>query len=316
MRAARLAAPLDDRFQQFHAAAAVPDEVVVDHEGRTAPAPPAQILQLGHELGGRLRARPATVQRHDVAELAVVRATPARLHRHGRVGAHVDQVPARPRGQGEVGKAAGLVERLDAVRLHVGHEVAGEFLGLPHHDMVHAEGVRGLGGEQRPAADDGLARGMNALHQRGHGVPVDQHRADQHVVGPADVVVREIAGVGVDEAQIPLRRQHPGNGEQTQRRIRGALAHEPQGVTQGPEGFRCTRFHEEDLHTLNVRQFCVFGSSIGGSPALVSLPFTSGSFAAKKSSALRWAPAISRSKCGRRWSWLSLGRPEYIATAA
>ena len=121
-------------------------------------------------------------------------------------------------------------------------------LGLAENEMLNLREGLVSGGEERSAGDDRFALGQAAGHDVAHRLLVDDHGADQDIIGPAQVRVLEPFDVHVHQAQVPIRRQHGGHGEQAQRREGGALGHEPQHVFETPERVGRLRADEKDLH--------------------------------------------------------------------
>src|SRR5271166_2476985 len=86
--------PLDQRRQQLLLKRVfVADEIVVHEEDRPAPANPAETIQLCDHLRLRLGARPMPEHRGDVAEFAIERAAPRKLHAHRSIALQVCQLP-------------------------------------------------------------------------------------------------------------------------------------------------------------------------------------------------------------------------------
>ena len=72
--------------------------------------------------------------------------------------------------------------------------------------------------------------------------------ADHHEVRPAQIGVLEPLDVQVHEPQIPIAREHGGDGEQAQWRERGPLGNEAQYMFETPERIRRLRTDEENIH--------------------------------------------------------------------
>jgi hypothetical protein len=84
--------PGGDDGQQAHRLAPVADKVVVDQEHRASPAKLVQAVELAEHLSVGLGTRGAAEEMGDVAELAVERAAPRELERHGTVGLKIDEI--------------------------------------------------------------------------------------------------------------------------------------------------------------------------------------------------------------------------------
>ena len=122
--------PVDELPQQRLGLLLVADEVVVDDEDHVLPSAQAEFFQLGDQLGGRLGARHAAVHDDDVAELAIERAAPRELDRHGDIVAEVDQIPAGRRHASDVGPARRGVGGADRPAAHVFDDLRHEVFGF------------------------------------------------------------------------------------------------------------------------------------------------------------------------------------------
>ena len=74
------------------------------------------------------------------------------------------------------------------------------------------------------------------------------HAADEHVVGPRQILIGERAHVEIDQALVPLGGQHGRNGQQAQRRRDGFLAHELERVLETPERVGELGIDQQDIH--------------------------------------------------------------------
>jgi hypothetical protein len=91
----------------------------------------------------------------------------------------------------------------------------------PHHDRL----------ARRPATRDQLVRR----------IPLGDHPADEHHVGPSQVFRAQRPHVHIHQALRPRFRQHRGHRQQAQRRERGSFVDEFQGVLETPECVRKLR---------------------------------------------------------------------------
>ena len=98
-----------------------------------------------------------------------------------------------------------------------------------------------LDGEQRPARHDRLAGRAATGDEFVRRVSLSNHPADEHEVGPRQVLLAQFPHVHIHQTLPPLLRQHCGHGEQSQRRQRSFLADEFQGVLETPERVRKLR---------------------------------------------------------------------------
>ena len=102
--------------------------------------------------------------------------------------------------------------------------------------------------EQRSARHHGLARRPAACDQGACGIPLGNHRADEHDLGPGQIPLTQLPHVYIHQPLHPGLRQHRGHGQQAQRRQRGALVDELQGMLETPERVRKLGVHQENLH--------------------------------------------------------------------
>src|SRR5208282_2075985 len=132
---ARVPPPLDHGAKKGLGARFVADEVVVDDEHRVLPAHAAKGLQFFHKLRGRLGPRHPAVHHDDVAELAIVGASPRILRGHRYVAAHADEVVARYRSVVQPGESGGAIDALQGARLEVRNQLGYDILGLAKHKV-------------------------------------------------------------------------------------------------------------------------------------------------------------------------------------
>ena len=77
---------------------------------------------------------------------------------------------------------------------------------------------------------------------------MDDHGADHDIISPAQIAVLEALDVQIDQLKLPIRRQHRGDGEQTERGKSGALGDEAQDVLEAPERIRVLRINQQYPH--------------------------------------------------------------------
>jgi hypothetical protein len=215
-----------------------------------SPAEPRQPIQLGDHLRGGLGAGPMSEQGGDVAELAVERATARELNAHARVAPQVGQFPHGRRRVVEVGHS---VRRIHAPgqprsksRRNSGSVASASFSTK----VVNLGKLLVFECEQRAARHDRFARGAATRDRlmrrlRWAIMPLTNTRSAQ-----ARSPRAQPAHVHVHQAFAPGLRQHPGHGQQAQRRQRGALADELQGVLEAPERVRELRVEQQHIHAL------------------------------------------------------------------
>ena len=152
------------------------------HPRRTQP------VQFGNQLRRRFGAGHAPVHHDDVAKFAIERAAARELHGHGDVIPEMDEVPARHGRVRDVRPVRGAINGLQSSALHVGHDLRHEFLGLAQDEMPDFRERLMAGGEQRPARDDGFLQGRAPGDDFADGFLLHEHRADQHVIRPAQIL--------------------------------------------------------------------------------------------------------------------------------
>ena len=245
-------APLRNRRQQDFGARLVANEIVVDDEHSIAPARRVQLVELGQHLRDGFRARTASIDFDDVAELAVERAAARVLHRHGAVALHPDQTQVGQRAARHGGPLGGLVHGTRRALLQVASQFVHQVLGLADHHMV------GMQLRRRQAAGDGTAHHrlqptrMAAVNDGHQALALHVHTADHGDVGPREVGVRQPLDVGIDQALVPVRGQQRGNGHQAQRRLGGALADQRYGKAKAPISVGSPGIDQQRVHRIHL----------------------------------------------------------------
>src|SRR5206468_1459023 len=84
--------PLFQLEGQFEGDFVVADKIVVDDEDLVAPAEFKQPIELRQQLAGALGSGFPSVERDDVAELALERTSAGELHRHGGILLELEQI--------------------------------------------------------------------------------------------------------------------------------------------------------------------------------------------------------------------------------
>ncbi len=240
--------PLDQRAQQCLGPLFVANEIVVHNEHHVLPPAPAQRIQLGNQLRRRFRAGHASVHHDDVAKFAIERAATRELHGHRHIISEFDEVPARHRGLGDFRTVRAAINGLQPATPQVFHDLWHHFLGLAQNEVLNLRECFMPGGEQRSACDDGLLQGRAPRHDFVHRILLHQHRAQQHIIRPAQVFILEPLHVQVHQLELPLRRQHRGHRQQSQRRHGRLSGNEAHSVLETPERVGRSRADEKYFH--------------------------------------------------------------------
>ena len=246
-RVAALLLPRAQRRQEALERLLVADEVVVDEIHMAAMPEPVERVELGEHLLVGLGARHPAVQLDDVAEFAVERTAPGKLHADIQVVLEIEQVEPRRRALGDVGLELHAFEHaaLGAGRPRI-DELIDEALGLAQHEKVRVtvdvRARHGVGAADRHR----LAAPATHLDDLERIVFLRQHPAGHDEIGPGEVGVGQLFRVAVDEAQIPRRRQQRGERDQAERRRRAARPPNIADRLQVPERIRIElRKHQE-----------------------------------------------------------------------
>ena len=246
-------------LQQRFGLALVADEVVIDDEHHVLPSAQAQLLEFGDQLSGRFGARDAAIHDDDIAELAIERAAPRELYRHGDVVAQVDQVPARHRHARDVGPTRRRVGVTECPAAHVFDDLRHEFFGFAQHEMVDVREGRMAGREERSAGNDRFAEAAATVHDVCDRFLVHDHGAEHHVIGPAQIIVCQTAYVQVHQLELPVGGQRRGHRQQAQRRKGRAFRDETQHMLEAPERVGRRRTKQQDIHDMSSEWSCTGG---------------------------------------------------------
>ena len=216
----------------------VADEIVVDEIDVPAVTELVERLQLFQHLLRRLGPWHPAVQLDDVAELAGERTAARILHADVHVVLELEQIEARLRRLGDVDLVLRRLEQaLVAAGLDRGDELVDDAFGLPHHaevrPLVDVRTRRHVG-----AADGDLLAALAAqIDEVKRARLLEQHAAGQHQVGPFQILVEQLLGIAVDQADVPVGRQHGRDRDQPQRNGRIAGADDLAGFAIVPERF-------------------------------------------------------------------------------
>ena len=94
------------------------------------------------------------------------------------------------------------------------------------------------GGDVRPTDTYWLAVQVGEIDQVDGIRLLVEHTADHHEIGPVEVRVCQSLGVAVDETDVPMLRQHSGDGDQAEWRRRILRADEFAGLRIVPKRVR------------------------------------------------------------------------------
>lgn len=184
--------------------------------------------------------------------LAVERTAARELQRHRAVAGQLGEIPARHGRGAHVGKGRARVEAARAAGGEIAQKIGQRQLGLVEHEVIDGGKVGVGAGEKRPAGDDGSPGGVAAGDDLLRGGALRDHGADTHDVRPGEVAVRERAHVEIDQTQRPVAWQHRRDREEAERRERGALADEFQGVLETPERVGEFGVEQEGAHRRKI----------------------------------------------------------------
>jgi hypothetical protein len=245
--------PLGEGREQSQGLLAIADEIVVDHEDRTAKARGQNGVELAAELRWLLGARLPAEELDDVAELATERAAATPLHADGVVGLDVEQVVAGRGNLFEVGalRAHESSGQGGAVAEQSLAQGSNQILGLADHDGIHVRGNGvGRGRCVRTTRDNGFAHGPGPCRHFQHGRPLHQHAGQENDIGPCQILVLQRPHVHVAKADFPVPRKHGRHREQAERRQDRALADELERSLVSPVGLGK---HGRDTQNLHAR---------------------------------------------------------------
>ena len=148
----------------------------------------------------------------------------------------------------DVRPVRGAINGLQPAVPHVCHDLRHDFLGLAQNEVLDFRERLVAGGEQRPAGDDGFLQRRAPRHDFVDGFLLHDHRAEQHVIRPAQIFVLEPFHIQVHQLEFPFRRQHRGHRQQAQRRHGRLAGNEPHGVLETPKRVGRPRTDEKYFH--------------------------------------------------------------------
>src|SRR6516225_2518297 len=184
-------------------------------------------LQLGDNLIVGFGARHATIQLDNIAELAGERAATRILHANEEIVIELDQIVARHRALRDVDlEFLGDENALALAAFPGGDEVLDDLLGLADHLEVRVRVEMRAGGRVRSTDTYWLAMQVGEIDQVDEIRLLVEHTTDHYEIGPVEVRVRQRLSVTVDETDIPMLRQHSGDGDQAEWRRRILCADE------------------------------------------------------------------------------------------
>jgi len=129
-------APDRQFLDEFKCVLPIADEVVIDDEYLALPAQFAQTVQFGNELSRPLGSWLAAIDRDDVAELALEWAATRKLHGHGSVFVHAEQVEPGNRATGYVRLVCDPVHTLGGPVFQRLRNTGEDLFRLTHHHVV------------------------------------------------------------------------------------------------------------------------------------------------------------------------------------
>ena len=94
--------------------------------------------------------------------------------------------------------------------------IVDDCLGLAEHLEVRVRVKMRAGGDVRPADTYWLAVQVGEIDQVNGIRLLVEHTADHYEIGPVEVSVRQGLGVTIDETDVPMLRQHRGDGDQAE----------------------------------------------------------------------------------------------------
>ena len=154
-----------------------------------------------------------------------------------RIG--LEQIETRRRRLGHVdGELLGEEGAAALPGIPGGHELREYVLDLPEHEEVGLPIDSRARGRVRPAEDHRLAVFVRQTDDTQRIELLIDHAAGHHHVGPGEIFPGDVFGVAIDEAKIPMRRQHGGDGDQSERRGRVAGAEQLASFREVPERVR------------------------------------------------------------------------------
>lgn len=135
-RGARARAPRGDFAQEPPHVLLAAYEVVVYEEHAAPETGREDRLELGDHLAGRLRAWDPSIERDDVAELALERTAARELNREVQVEMYLQQVVAGYGREAHVWLRRFSIDAISHAGLEVRREARDDLLALPQHEVV------------------------------------------------------------------------------------------------------------------------------------------------------------------------------------
>lgn len=111
-------------------------------------------------------------------------------------------------------------------------------LGFVENEMVDVGEIVRLHGEERTAGHHRAFGPAATGDQTLRGGTLHGHGADEGRVSPGKIVVGQSRHIQIHQAQMPVRRQHSGDGQESQRRKLRPFSHKGQRMLVAPEGVR------------------------------------------------------------------------------
>ena len=123
-------------------------------------------------------------------------------------------------------------------------------LRLVEREMVDLLGAFLTGCKQRATRHDPGSEFPASGDDPVHGFLVNPHGADEHVVGPFDVLVAQRLDPHIHQFLLPQRGKHRRHRQQAQGRQQGLFGDDPQRMLEAPECLRTFRANQKYLSRL------------------------------------------------------------------
>ena len=214
--------PIDQVRQELPHGAPVRDEIVVDEIHRAEQPAGQHLVEFGADLRGGLESRIASVERGNVAELALVGTAAGELDAADEITAELRQLIGRDRKLGELAPLArgqhDLADRARGVLLEPREQFVGCVAHLADMQVVEIRIVFGTGRDRRAAQHNRPVERMGAAPDVLHLPPLHVHAADKHDLRPGEIVFARFFEILVDETNLPARRHGRCDHQQALRR--------------------------------------------------------------------------------------------------
>ena len=249
--------PLDQVRQHLAHGALVGDEIVVDEIDRRGQAAGHELVELGANLLGGLVSRDAAVERRDVAEFALVRTAAGELDAAEQIAVDLRQLVGRHRKFAQLAPLFRGEHDLARRPRDIVGEPREQFVGgvaqFADVQIVELRIMLRTGRHRRAAQHGDPAEGVGAAPDVLDLPPLHMHAADEHHLGPGEIVVAGRRHVLVDEADLPGRRHRGGDDQQALRRHEGADAIGQRiGEFERAERGRVARKHAQDAPSVTA----------------------------------------------------------------